>query len=258
MSEREFTIQLKNIIAEVESVRPYVGETVWLLYNVYYTFTIRQADKVRNGIEKGNLYAWNLDYKGRTDTAIIRLLNNVFSEQEMSKVNASDGLGITARVMNQIEAKILNEMNDLIFHRDIHRLDPDKQLAIQNAVTIVSQGGIEMGDKYIVGQAGAVGPSAHASGITFNQIWNQIEGTVDLPQLAKELAVLRQSMKNESTEPDQDIAIGAIAAAEQAAKSGNGPKALEFLKSAGKWSLDVAQKIGVGIATVAIKNALGI
>jgi len=117
---------------------------------------------------------------------------------------------------------------------------------------------IIMGDKYVTGQAGAVGPNSHAHDMTFSQIWNQVEGTIDLPRLANELGLLRQEMKKEAIEPEQDVAVGAIAAAEQAAKSGNGPKALEFLKSAGKWALDVAEKIGVGVATAAIKSTLGI
>lgn len=117
---------------------------------------------------------------------------------------------------------------------------------------------IIMGDKYTVGQAGAVGPNSHAHDITFNQIWNQIEGNIDLPRLADELGLLRQAMKKVATESDQDVAVGAVAAAEQEAKKGNGPKALEYLKSAGKWTLELAEKIGVGVATAAIKGALGV
>jgi hypothetical protein len=258
MSEHEFYSQVRNIAVDVETVRPFIGETIWLLYDIYYTFAVRQAAKVQDGIENKKLYPWNQDYKGSLDIAILKLLSNIFTEQELKKANESDGLGVTAWIMKQIEIKILNDMNDLIFHNDFHELDLDKQLAIQDSITLINLGEIQMGDKYIVGQAGAVGPGAHANGITFNQIWNQIEGTIDLPGLVAELAVLRRSMKDEATEPEQDIAIGAVAAAEQAAKSGNGPKALEFLKSAGKWSLDVAQKIGIGLATAAIKSALGV
>jgi hypothetical protein len=117
---------------------------------------------------------------------------------------------------------------------------------------------IIMGGKYVTGQAGAVGPGAHAHDMTFGQIWSQVEKSIDLPSLAEELGLLRQSMKKEATEPELDVAVGAIATAEQAAKAGNGPKALESLKSAGKWALDLSEKIGVGGATAAIKTALGV
>ena len=52
--------------------------------------------------------------------------------------------------------------------------------------------------------------------------------------------------------------IGAVANAEQSAKVGNGPKTLKSLKSAGKWAPGFAEKIGVGVATAALKSALGI
>lgn len=66
------------------------------------------------------------------------------------------------------------------------------------------------------------------------------------------------SLKKEAKEPEHDSAIGAIASAETEAKKGNKAKALEYLAQAGQWALDVATKIGVGVATVAIKAALGI
>jgi len=117
---------------------------------------------------------------------------------------------------------------------------------------------IVMGDKYVTGQAGAVGPGAQAHQITFTQLWSQVESDIPLNRLGPELALLRKAMKNEATGPEQDVAIGAVAAAEQAANNGSGPKTLELLRSAGKWGLEVAEKIGVGVATAAIKSALGL
>lgn len=117
-------------------------------------------------------------------------------------------------------------------------------------------GEVTMGDIYNVGQGGAIGPNAHAHDITFNQIWNQLQGSIELPKLGEELARLRQAMKKEAVEPEQDIAISEIAKAEQAAKSGNGPKVLEHLKSAGKWALDVATKIGTSLTVEVIKKSL--
>jgi len=93
--------------------------------------------------------------------------------------------------------------------------------------------------------------------MTFNQIWNQAGKSINLEQLATELVQLRQAMKKEALEPEQDIAVSDVVKAEQAAKAGNGAKVMEHLKSAGKWALDVATKIGIPVAIEAIKNATG-
>jgi hypothetical protein len=114
------------------------------------------------------------------------------------------------------------------------------------------------GDKYIAGQVGAQGPGAHAHDMTFNQLWSQSGHSIDLQALAMELTTLRRHLRQEAVEPEHDIAIGAVANAEVAAKEGNGPRTLEWLGKAGKWTLDNAVKIGVGVATAALKTALGL
>jgi len=116
---------------------------------------------------------------------------------------------------------------------------------------------ITVGDNYNAGQAGAMGPNAQASNMTFQQIWNQTSGDIDLAQLAIELGSLRDAMREEGSEPDHDIAVGQVAAAQKAASEGDGPKALEYLKQAGQWTLGVAEKIGVGVAVAAMKSSLG-
>jgi hypothetical protein len=116
-----------------------------------------------------------------------------------------------------------------------------------------------MGDQYnISGQAGAVGSNAHAHDMTFNQIGSQLENSVDLLQLADELSTLRQAMVKEAIELDHSIAVGDVAKAEQAAKSKDATKVAEYLKSAGKWTLDIASKIGVPLAIEALKRSMGI
>lgn len=118
---------------------------------------------------------------------------------------------------------------------------------------------IMTGDQYnITGQTGAVGPNAHAHDITFNQAWNQLSGTMDLPSLKGELDLLRQALKREATDPEHDIAIAQVANAEIAAKEGDGAKMLEHLRKTGQWVLSVATKIGVTVAATAINHALGL
>jgi deferrochelatase/peroxidase EfeB len=111
------------------------------------------------------------------------------------------------------------------------------------------------GDIYNTGQAGAVGPNAHAHDMTFQQVQNQ--GAIDLPRLAEELARLRAAMKEETEgTAEQDEAIGAVAAAGKAAGQGDDRTMLRHLKTAGAWTLGIAEKIGVAVAAEAIKRAM--
>jgi hypothetical protein len=113
-------------------------------------------------------------------------------------------------------------------------------------------------DEYKVGQAAAVGPQAHAHDIIFHQVWNDFPEKIDVLLLAQELSALRSALLIDAIEPKQFVAIGEIAAAETAAASGDGPKALEHLKRAGSWVWDVSTKVGIGVATAAAKSALGL
>lgn len=116
---------------------------------------------------------------------------------------------------------------------------------------------LTVGDQYSVGQAGAVGPQSHAHDMTFQQVWNQAAPGIDLDALARELEQLRAALKVAARSADEDVGVGEVAMAEVAARQKDGPKALAHLKAAGKWALEVAEKIGVGVATAAIKSAIG-
>lgn len=110
----------------------------------------------------------------------------------------------------------------------------------------------------IKGQAAAVGPGAKARDINFNQIWQEAAPQIDLGQLARELALLQAVLKKEAAEPEHYRALAEIGEAESAAKAGQGPKAIEHLKKAGKWVFGVAEKIGIGVATAYAKSKLGL
>ena len=116
-----------------------------------------------------------------------------------------------------------------------------------------------MRDKYdIKGPVGAVGPHSHAQDINFNQIWNEASSSIELDKLSEELFKLSSALKEKAKEPEHFRAIAEVAEAEAASKSGNGAKTLEHLKKAGKWTLSVAEKIGIGVATTALKTAMGL
>ena len=119
-----------------------------------------------------------------------------------------------------------------------------------------------MGPKYEVKQAGVVGEGNTITGNTFQQAWAEASANIDLGKLAEELSRLRDALKTEpvpaADKGDQDIAVGAVRIAEIEARKGDGPAALAALKNAGKWTLSVAEKIGLGLAIAALKTALGL
>ena len=153
------------------------------------------------------------------------------------------------------EIKKLYESINLSLSRPVYGNISLSQSLIDNTT---ETGDVTMGDSYQVGQAGAVGRSSSASDMKFEQVWNNSSGNIDLSALANELSAIRQAMKNEASAPEHDILIGNIAHAEQAAIEGNQSKTIDYLKKSGSWSLDVAQKIGVGVAVGAIKSAIGL
>ena len=114
------------------------------------------------------------------------------------------------------------------------------------------------GDTYNVGQANAVGPNSEGHHVLMTQYSNQNYNELNLDTLYKELEILRIELKKLSQSPEEDKAIGAIASAEIEIKRGDRSKALDYLKQAGTWAFDVATKIGVGVAIVALKTALGL
>ena len=132
-------------------------------------------------------------------------------------------------------------------------------LLSQGRSVLLLQGDLKMGDEYnISGQAGAVGPDAQAHNPIFNQLVNHIDKSVDFAQLADELRMLREAMTNEAKETSHYIAVGEVAKAEEAAKSKDSSKVIQSLKSAGKWTGDVATKIGVSLAAELIKQSMGL
>ena len=113
------------------------------------------------------------------------------------------------------------------------------------------------GDINIASQAGAVGSNSRSYDNEFNQIGSVIT-TDDLPRLTTQLSQLRQAMLHRATSLDHFEAIGAIASAEKAVQEGNGNKATQFLKKAGKWAIDTATDIGFDVVAEVIKKSTGL
>src|SRR6266511_2475845 len=116
-----------------------------------------------------------------------------------------------------------------------------------------------MGSTYNVpGQAGAVGDNAIARNMTFNQIVNHFQQSIDLQALATQLAELRQAMsEKQGSSPQSAIALGKVAEAEIAAQEKNPSQVMMSLKAAGEWTLDFAKEIGKDVVVEAIKQSMG-
>ena len=111
------------------------------------------------------------------------------------------------------------------------------------------------GNVFEVKDSIGVGYDVQMKNVTINQ-QNTQTSDIDLQMLAQELEKLRQELKKIAADAEQDIAVGVIAAAESEAKRGDKSKTFEYLSKAGKWVLEVAEKIGVPTAIEALKTAI--
>ncbi|MET8702681.1 hypothetical protein ABZW10_28035 [Kitasatospora sp. NPDC004723] len=106
------------------------------------------------------------------------------------------------------------------------------------------------------GQTGAVGPNASVSNNTFNQAWALRPQELDLGKLAVDLASLRAAMQTQAQTAEEMISAGDVARAEVEANQGDGQSTLTHLRSAGRWALEIASRIGTETAILAISHAL--
>ena len=102
------------------------------------------------------------------------------------------------------------------------------------------------------------GHTVTAGDLVFQQVWSEVGGSIDVPKLADDLVKLRKAMQQDATDTEHLEATVNVSKAAEAAKLGNGPKALEYLKAAGKWALDTATKIGTSVASNALTKAIGV
>lgn len=79
----------------------------------------------------------------------------------------------------------------------------------------------------------------------------------DLSQLQVELTQLRSALRFQAVTAEQELAAAHIGMAQESAARGDRVGVIENLKKAGKWAFEVSTKIGEGVATAAIKAALG-
>lgn len=244
---------------------------------------IVQPGEIHFEIANCNLAVCCVDFESRLDGYLLGVVQDalvptiLFSSKRNSPLNKNIPNEYQRRWLdlknNQRGIQVIKEQIDL-FEEDFLELDKEGEantyahmLALSSSPTgeythdtrsqIIQE--VTMGDKYVTkGQIGAVGPNAHVHDINFNQIWQQEGNSINLEKLAGELSQLREHLRGNVAQPEHDVAIGAIANAEVAALEGNGPETMSWLSKSGKWALDAATKIGVGVAMAAIKSSLGV
>lgn len=127
--------------------------------------------------------------------------------------------------------------------------------------TIVVANGAEM-TKYeneFRGPVGSVAQGEKAQAINLGNVSQAPapEAAAYLSALGPELQKLLEAMRTEKSEPEHEVEIGMVSAADAAIKKGDTSQAFDFLKRTGKWAFDVATKIGVSVAAEALKHATG-
>ena len=88
---------------------------------------------------------------------------------------------------------------------------------------------------------------------------NSVFNNINYDELAAQLSTLRQELRSKSDgSVEHDEAVYYIGQAEKAAKEKDPSKIMQFLKAAGKWTLDVAKDLGVEVAAKLIEHSIGI
>ena len=182
---------------------------------------------------------------------------------------------LQARVVRKDKASITQMINAEfdICEEDFIELDREEEVEVYTnlLIEVASQkgrytegtrnyfvNGVYMESKYknTGGNVGAFGDKAHAENVI--QVSNQSLDSIDMETLVSELSTLWKKAREEATDVEHDRAVLEIREAEEALKSGDKSKVIGHLKSAGKWALDVATKIGTGVAAEAIKKSIGL
>ncbi|WP_345377646.1 hypothetical protein [Pseudonocardia yuanmonensis] len=92
---------------------------------------------------------------------------------------------------------------------------------------------------------------------TYTDNSQSIESAVNLRELAKELAELRESLAPGVRSESEKERLEHVRQAEEAARAGDEKGMKEHLAAAGKWTLALAEKLALSAAEVAIRASIG-
>jgi hypothetical protein len=185
---------------------------------------------------------------------------------ETTQAQSAQVLGATRRRITRekaLHATIASlEVEAAARQQEIYRLAARPTVTAEGGVKMSEQiGDITIGDKIGGDKVGGdkVGRDKITAGgnIDFSNLWQENAAQIDLAALAQELTKLLPQLES-SDDGTHDAEIAAATAAQVAASAGDGPKALKWLKTAGKWVLDNADKIGAVVVSTALKVVLGV
>ena len=186
--------------------------------------------------------------------------------------------GILARayaVDALVHADNLEELNEILSEispglaASVRPLTENKTSAPGQPLYITNYGVVEVventdnrdfSQKIEGGSVGAIiGGQAQVSGGNFQGSGTQniqILDNIDMSKLSDELARLATELSQQATTPDQRADIELVRGAEEAARQNDKKSVWGYLKRVGKWVLDNATQIGVGVAAAVIAAAM--
>jgi hypothetical protein len=130
--QKDFDIQITRLRLEIEDKRPFIGESLWFTFWVYRAFTLRLAFKVVRGRDSRKFYEWNKNEYGKED-AMFEVLHYVLTDKEQEAVintGPIKEMGVPQRIMDLLERKMLDEMNEWIFGKRLIHMSIEEQQRI--------------------------------------------------------------------------------------------------------------------------------
>ncbi|MBM4422860.1 MAG: hypothetical protein FJ030_05640 [Chloroflexi bacterium] len=142
MTDEKFGERVKSLQKDIQNKRPFVGEQLWGLYRIYFAFALRLAWKIIKERQQGKVYTWDVDIDGRRDSHLLDSLQGAFTDDELSSIVEKDrACGVPQRVMDALELKMLNEMNELIFGKRLVSMSIEQQQRVTHLLYSIDRAG---------------------------------------------------------------------------------------------------------------------
>jgi hypothetical protein len=142
----------------------------------------------------------------------------------------------------------------IIMAENVNQVGGDQIIHGKKAGGDMANGNIVHGD---VHSDNVGGDLVHGDKV-YGNMWKAAkEKGIDESALAAELDALLDKLQQEAKTTEEREALLNASRAKDAARAGDGSKAVQYLKEAGKWFFDVATKIGIGIGLEYLKQKFG-
>lgn len=136
----EFDAKVLQVSKGVDELRLFVGESLYRLYYIYRAFAFRQALKILRRKDENVVYEWDKNFDGKEDTALYQILKEIFTEEELqSIIRKSLPCAPVPGILDAIELKIISEMKEYIFGRQLVNRSIEEQLRISKLLQTFSE-----------------------------------------------------------------------------------------------------------------------